>query len=61
PVCESCGTIAIYNEFKDTRFCPLCGDNVEITDVEISYAFKLILDEFKSLGIYPKMGLKTKY
>ncbi|MBU0536802.1 MAG: DNA-directed RNA polymerase subunit B, partial [Nanoarchaeota archaeon] len=47
PVCESCGTIAIYNEFKDTRFCPLCGDNVEITDVEISYAFKLILDEFK--------------
>jgi DNA-directed RNA polymerase subunit B' len=61
PVCESCGTIAIYNEFKDTRFCPICGDNVEITDVEISYAFKLILDEFKSLGIYPRMRLKTKY
>ncbi|MCX6707481.1 MAG: DNA-directed RNA polymerase subunit B, partial [Candidatus Woesearchaeota archaeon] len=61
PVCESCGTIAIYNEFKDTKFCPICGDNVEITDVEISYAFKLILDEFKSLGIYPMMKLKTKY
>ncbi|HLC99176.1 MAG TPA: DNA-directed RNA polymerase subunit B [Candidatus Nanoarchaeia archaeon] len=61
PVCESCGTIAIYNEFKDARFCPICGDNVEITDVEISYAFKLILDEFKSLGIYPKLRLKTKY
>ncbi len=61
PVCESCGTIAIYNEFKDARFCPICGDNVEITDVEISYAFKLILDEFKSLGVYPRMKLKTKY
>ncbi|PIN86044.1 DNA-directed RNA polymerase subunit B [Candidatus Woesearchaeota archaeon CG10_big_fil_rev_8_21_14_0_10_44_13] len=61
PVCESCGTIAIYNEFKDARYCPICGDNVEITDIEISYAFKLILDEFKSLGVYPKLKLKTKY
>ena len=61
PVCESCGTIAIYNEFKDQSTCPLCGDGVEISDVEMSYAFKLILDEFKSLGIYPKLKLKTKY
>lgn len=61
PICENCGVIAIYNEFKDARYCPICGDNVEITDVEISYAFKLILDEFKSLGIYPKLKLKTKY
>ena len=61
PVCEGCGTIAIYNEFKDQSLCPLCGDGVEISDVELSYAFKLILDEFKSLGIYPKLKLKTKY
>ncbi len=61
PVCESCGTIAIYNEFKDQSTCPLCGDGVEISDVEMSYAFKLILDEFKSLGIYPRLKLKTKY
>ncbi len=61
PVCEGCGIIAIYNEFKDQRYCPICGDNVEITDIEISYAFKLILDEFKSLGVYPKMTLKPKY
>lgn len=61
PVCENCGIIAIYNEFKDVRYCPICGDNVEISDVEISYAFKLILDEFKSLGVYPQLKLKTKY
>ena len=36
-------------------------ENVEITDVEISYAFKLILDEFKSLGIYQKLQLESKY
>lgn len=61
PVCESCGLVAIYNEFKDQSYCPICGDNVEITDIEMSYAFKLILDEFKALGVYPKIQLKTKY
>ena len=61
PVCESCGIIAIYNEFKDQSYCPICGDNVDITDIEVSYAFKLILDEFKSLGVYPQLKLKTKY
>jgi DNA-directed RNA polymerase subunit B' len=61
PVCESCGIIAIYNEFKNKSYCPICGENVEINNVEISYAFKLMLDEFKSLGIYPKMKLESKY
>jgi DNA-directed RNA polymerase subunit B' len=61
PVCESCGIIAIHDTYKDKRYCPICGDNVEVNDIEISYAFKLILDEFKSLGIYPKLMLKNKY
>ena len=61
PVCEGCGVIAIFDTLKDKRYCPMCGENVEINDIEISYAFKLILDEFKSLGIYPKLQLKSKY
>jgi DNA-directed RNA polymerase subunit B len=61
PVCESCGIIAIYNEFKNKSYCPICGENVDISNVEISYAFKLMLDEFKSLGVYPKMLLENKY
>ncbi len=61
PVCESCGLVAIRDEFKDKSYCPICGDNVDISFIEISYAFKLIMDEFKSLCIYPKMVLKSKY
>jgi DNA-directed RNA polymerase subunit B len=61
PVCESCGIIAIYDEYKDKSYCPICGDNVEINNIEIAYAFKLILDEFKALGIYPKLVLENKY
>jgi DNA-directed RNA polymerase subunit B' len=61
PVCENCGVIAIKDEFKNKSYCQLCGENVEINDVEISYAFKLILDELKSLCLYPKLELKNKY
>jgi DNA-directed RNA polymerase subunit B len=61
PVCENCGLIAVSDEFRNRRYCPICGDNVDISNIEMSYAFKLILDEFRSLGIYPKLQLKSKY
>jgi DNA-directed RNA polymerase subunit B len=61
PVCENCGMFAIHNEYKKKSYCPMCGDNVEISYVEIAYAFKLMLDELKALGIYPKLVLRTKY
>ena len=61
PVCETCGLIAIADAYKNKRYCPICGDKSEINDIEISYAFKLILDEFKSLGIYTKLILQNKY
>lgn len=61
PVCESCGLIAIHNEYKKRSYCQNCGENVTISWVEVAYAFKLMLDELKSLGIYPKLSLKTKY
>ena len=41
---------------------PLYGkENVEINHIEMSYAFKLFLDELKSLTVYPKLKLKGKY
>lgn len=61
PICESCGMIAVHDEYKKRSYCPLCGDSVEISYVELSYAFKLMMDEFKSLCIHPKMVLKDKY
>ncbi len=60
PVCEECGLIAIHDERKNKNYCPVCGET-EISSIEISYAFKLILDEFKSLCVYPRLKLKNKY
>lgn len=61
PVCESCGLVAVYDELKKKAYCPVCGDNVEVSNIEMSYAFKLLLDEFKSMGVYPKLNLKNKF
>ncbi len=61
PVCEGCGMIAVYDAYKNKSYCPMCGDAININDIEVSYAFKLMLDEIKSLGIYPKMKLQNKY
>jgi DNA-directed RNA polymerase subunit B len=60
-VCENCGMLAIYDSFKNKEICTRCGSNVTISAVEMSYAFKLLLDELKALGINPKLVLGRKY
>jgi DNA-directed RNA polymerase subunit B' len=60
PVCEHCGLIAIHDARKNAYFCPIDGENVEISNIEMSYAFKLMLDEFKSMIVYPKLKLKSQ-
>jgi len=61
PICEECGLVAVYDERKDKHFCSVCGENSEVSMIEISYAFKLFLDELKSLTVYPKLKLQGKY
>ncbi len=61
PICEQCGIIAIHDEYKNRSYCSICGENTKISNIELSYAFKLMLDELKSLGVYPKLILEEKY
>lgn len=58
-VCEKCGSIAVHDHIKNRQYCPLC-DSTSLHYVEMSYAFKLLLDEIKSLGIFPRLVLKDK-
>ncbi|EKF86152.1 DNA-directed RNA polymerase subunit B [Methanobacterium formicicum] len=58
-ICGDCGMVAIYDRIRDKRYCPICGDS-DSYPVEISYAFKLLLDELKSLCIFPKLVLEDK-
>ena len=56
-VCENCGHIAIKTR-KGFLRCPICGDDAAIHPVELSYAFKLLLEELKSLAMEPKLRLR---
>ncbi|MEK6969546.1 MAG: DNA-directed RNA polymerase subunit B [Nanoarchaeota archaeon] len=62
PICEKSGLMGYYDARKNGRgMSPLYGDNAELSDVEMSYAFKLLLDEIRTLGICAKLNLKSKY
>lgn len=62
PVCEKSGLVGYYDARKNNRaISPIYGEDSEMTDIEISYAFKLLLDELKSLGVLPKLRLKSKF
>ena len=62
PVCEKSGLMGYYDARKGGRsISPIYGENAEMSNVEISYAFKLLMDEIRTLGIYPKLHLKSKY
>ncbi|MFP4523312.1 MAG: DNA-directed RNA polymerase subunit B [Candidatus Woesearchaeota archaeon] len=61
PISEDAGIIAVHDTRRGKYYCPVSGENAQISNIELSYAFKLILDEFKSLCLYPKLELKTKY
>tara|TARA_B100001971_G_C17981033_1_gene427393 strand:- start:137 stop:736 length:600 start_codon:yes stop_codon:yes gene_type:complete len=61
PICSSCGLIAVNDIFRKKMFCNRCGGNVEINKVEMSYAFKLLMDEIRAMGVLPSVKLKNKY
>ena len=60
-VCEKCHDLAMFDEFEGRPRCPICGEKMKIAKIELSYAFKLFLDELKSCGINPKIILKDKF
>jgi DNA-directed RNA polymerase subunit B len=60
PICSHCGSIGIEDNIRNKVVCPLCSSE-EIDFVEVSYAFKLLLEELQGLHIRTALELKNKY
>lgn len=59
PICSKCGLVAVRDIEHGTIYCPICGD-VTTHNVEMAYAFKLLLNELMGMCIYPKLRLEDK-
>jgi len=59
-ICSRCGTIAVEDNIRSKIYCPICGSE-DNEPIEVSYAFKLLLEELQALHIHTSFGLKNKY
>lgn len=59
-ICKDCGNMTFEDIIRNKTPCQLCGNN-ESEPIEVSYAFKLLVDELLGLGIHTKFDLKNKY
>lgn len=58
-VCNNCGMFAYRDYVKNKDVCPLCGSE-DVSPIELSYAFKLLLGEIRSLFVFPRIVLRDK-
>lgn len=58
-VCQECGMLAHHDVVKNKYLCSLCGSS-DVVPIEMSYAFKLLLGEIRSMFIFPRILLKDK-
>ena len=60
PICKKCGGVAVEDKIRNKVVCQECSSE-DIEFVEVSYAFKLLVEELQGLHIRTKFGLKNKY
>ena len=59
-ICSLCGSLGIKDTIRNKTYCQMCGGN-EIEPIEVSYAFKLLVEELLGLHILTSFELKNKY
>ncbi len=54
---EECGHVAMLDSNGELR-CPVCGERSNVHKIQTSYAFKLLMDELRSLGVTMRLQLE---
>ncbi len=60
PICSKCGAQAREDHLKKKFVCSVCSSE-DVEPVEVSYAFKLLLEELQGLHINTSFDLKNRY
>ncbi len=59
-VATQSGHLAIRDRIRNKTYCPITG-STDVEPIEVSYAFKLLIDELLALHIITTFDLKNKY
>ncbi len=59
-ICTSCGYLADPYLFNYKSKCPICSDS-KFDEIELAYAFKLLMNEMRSLGVDPRFETKDRF
>ena len=59
-ICSGCGYLADPYLFNYRSKCPVCNSS-KFDRVELAYAFKLFMNELRSMGINPSFGTKDRF
>lgn len=59
-ICKECGNMTYEDTIRNKVVCNICG-SAEAEPIEISYAFKLLVDELLGLGVQTTFELKNKF
>jgi DNA-directed RNA polymerase subunit B len=59
-VCETCGLLAYHDVKQNKYICRIDGDKAVVSPVQLSYAFKLLLQELMALGIAPRLEVSER-
>jgi len=57
-ISEDTGMVAVEDVEQRRVYDPVTKNEDNIHELDVSYAFKLLLDEMKALGIRPKLELE---
>lgn len=59
-ICSKCGSTAIEDSIRNKIVCPMCNSE-EVEPIEVSYAFKLLVEELQGMHTNISFDLKNKY
>lgn len=60
-VCNTCGHVGWFDRNRNRYVCPIHDDKGELNAVEVSYAFKLLVQELMSMGIAVRLKATDLY